>query len=87
MNHIPPLSNSPWIVGLDGLKKSPEWGELLESLRITLREALEFNRHEAIEAVGDSFEEVSVAVWNGKNYSDTFAITVVAFWDRCQTKS
>ncbi|MGH7963385.1 MAG: type II toxin-antitoxin system HicB family antitoxin [Candidatus Binatia bacterium] len=31
--------------------------ELLESLRLTLREALEFNRREALEAAGESFEE------------------------------
>lgn len=29
--------------------------ELLESLRVTLREALERNRQEALEAAGDSF--------------------------------
>jgi predicted RNase H-like HicB family nuclease len=31
--------------------------ELLESLKITLREALEFNRQEAIEAAGAGFAE------------------------------
>lgn len=31
--------------------------ELLESLRVTLREALAFNRQEALEAAGDGFEE------------------------------
>ncbi|MBF0477661.1 MAG: type II toxin-antitoxin system HicB family antitoxin [Deltaproteobacteria bacterium] len=36
--------------------------ELIQSLRITLTEALEFNRREALEAVGDSFEEVVVVV-------------------------
>jgi hypothetical protein len=35
---------------------------LLESLRITLREALEFNRREAVEAAGDSFEEEPIAI-------------------------
>ena len=52
-----------WIEEVSGVNcQESSKGELLESLRITLREALEFNRHEAIEAVGDSFEEVSVAV-------------------------
>ncbi|MBF0550640.1 MAG: type II toxin-antitoxin system HicB family antitoxin [Deltaproteobacteria bacterium] len=31
--------------------------ELIQSLKIALTEALEFNRREAIKAVGDSFEE------------------------------
>ena len=31
--------------------------ELLESLRVTLREALDFNRKEAIAAVGPDYEE------------------------------
>jgi predicted RNase H-like HicB family nuclease len=35
---------------------------LLASLRETLREALEFNRREAIEAAGDSFEETAITL-------------------------
>jgi hypothetical protein len=35
---------------------------LLESLRVTLREALEFNRTNAIEAAGDGYEELEIAV-------------------------
>lgn len=36
--------------------------ELLETLRITLAEALELNRREAREAAGDGFEEIPIAV-------------------------
>jgi hypothetical protein len=36
--------------------------ELLETLKVTLREALEFNRHEALEAAGEGFEEAPIAV-------------------------
>ncbi len=36
--------------------------ELLNTLKITLKEALEFNRHEAIEAAGEGFEEKTIAV-------------------------
>ena len=36
--------------------------ELVETLRITLEEALEFNRREAREAAGDGFEEIPIAV-------------------------
>ena len=35
---------------------------LIESLRITLKEALEFNRMDAIDAAGDKFEELEIAV-------------------------
>lgn len=36
--------------------------ELFETLRITLREALELNRREALEAAGLGFEEAPIAV-------------------------
>jgi predicted RNase H-like HicB family nuclease len=36
--------------------------ELLETLRITLQEALEQNRADAREAAGDGFEETRIAV-------------------------
>ena len=36
--------------------------ELLETLRVTLREALETNRREAIEAAGKDYEEATVVV-------------------------
>ena len=36
--------------------------ELLESLRITLKEALEFNRDEALKAAETNYSEVSVTL-------------------------
>ena len=36
--------------------------ELIESLRGTLREALEFNRRDALEAAGEGFDEEPIAV-------------------------
>ncbi len=36
--------------------------ELLESLQETLREALAFNRREALDAAGDSFEETPITI-------------------------
>jgi predicted RNase H-like HicB family nuclease len=36
--------------------------ELLESLKITLKEALEFNRQDAIRAAASGYTEVSVAL-------------------------
>lgn len=35
---------------------------LLESLKVTLREALELNRSEAIDAAGEGYEELEIAV-------------------------
>ena len=36
--------------------------ELLETLRITLKEAIEFNRQEAIASAGEEYEEERIAV-------------------------
>ena len=36
--------------------------ELVESLRVTLREALEMNRADARDAAGEGFEELELAV-------------------------
>ncbi|MBF0287585.1 MAG: type II toxin-antitoxin system HicB family antitoxin [SAR324 cluster bacterium] len=36
--------------------------ELLESLRITLREALEFNKQDAISAAENNFQEERIAI-------------------------
>ncbi len=36
--------------------------ELLETLKATLQEALEFNRREALEAAGEGFQEEPIAV-------------------------
>jgi predicted RNase H-like HicB family nuclease len=52
-----------WIEEIPGVncqEKTRE--ELLESLRVTLREALQFNRADAIEAAGEGYEELELAV-------------------------
>lgn len=36
--------------------------ELIESLKVTLKEALEFNRRDAISAVGANFQEEPIAI-------------------------
>ena len=36
--------------------------ELLESLRTTLKEALDFNRRDALEAAGEGYDEESIAL-------------------------
>jgi hypothetical protein len=48
------------IAGVNCQERTRE--ELLETLRVTLREALEFNRKEALAAVGPDYEEELIAV-------------------------
>ncbi len=52
-----------WIEELPGVNcQERTREELLESIRITLREALEMNRADALDAAGNEFEEFEIAV-------------------------
>jgi hypothetical protein len=52
-----------WIEEVPGVNcQERTKGQLIKSLRVTLREALEFNRREALKAAGDGFEEEPIAV-------------------------
>lgn len=52
-----------WIEEVPGVNcQEDSREELLESLRITLAEALQFNRQEALNAAGKGYEELSIAV-------------------------
>jgi predicted RNase H-like HicB family nuclease len=52
-----------WIEEVPGVNcQEPTRAELLETLKVTLREALELNRREAREAAGESFEETPIAL-------------------------
>lgn len=52
-----------WVEEVPGVNCQEETREeLLESLKNTLREALELNRSDAIVAAGDDFEELEIAV-------------------------
>jgi hypothetical protein len=52
-----------WIEEVPGVNcQEATRDELLESLRVTLREALDFNRREALEAAGEGFDEESIAL-------------------------
>lgn len=52
-----------WIEEVPGVNcQEKTRDELVESLRITLREALELNRTDAIHAAGDDFEELEITV-------------------------
>jgi hypothetical protein len=52
-----------WIEEVPGVNcQEASKEELLESLRVTLREAVEFNRRDALEAAGDSFAEEPISI-------------------------
>jgi len=52
-----------WIEEVPGVNcQEKTRDELLESLRVTLREALELNRSDAISAAGGGYEELEIAV-------------------------
>ena len=52
-----------WIEEVPGINcQEPTKSELIESLRVTLAEALEFNRQEALGAAGNEYEELPIAV-------------------------
>ena len=52
-----------WIEEVPGVNcRESSRDELLESLKVTLSEALEFNRSDAIYAAGDGYEELEIAL-------------------------
>jgi hypothetical protein len=52
-----------WIEEVPGVNcQEPTRDDLIETLRLTLKEALDFNRREALEAAGEAFEEAPIAV-------------------------
>ncbi|VEN74042.1 conserved hypothetical protein [Candidatus Desulfarcum epimagneticum] len=52
-----------WITEIPGVNcQEPTRRELLKSLEITLKEALEFNRYDAVMAVGDDYQEERISL-------------------------
>ncbi len=52
-----------WIEEIPGVNcQEPTYEELKETLAITLQEALEFNRQEALTAIGNNYREEKIAV-------------------------
>ena len=52
-----------WIEEVQGINcQEKTRDELIESLRVTLREGLELNRSDAIDAAGNDFEELEIAI-------------------------
>ena len=51
-----------WIEEIPGVNcQEATRDELLESLRVTLGEALEFNRQDAVKNAGNDYEEIPIA--------------------------
>jgi predicted RNase H-like HicB family nuclease len=52
-----------WIEEVPGVNcQERAYDELIETLKVTLREALEFNRQEALEAAGIEYKEEKIAL-------------------------
>ena len=52
-----------WIEEISGVNcQEATREELLETLKITLREALEFNRRDALLSAGANYQELSIAI-------------------------
>ncbi len=52
-----------WIAEVPGVNcQEASREELIETLRVTLAEAIEFNRAEALDAAGKGYEELRIAV-------------------------
>jgi hypothetical protein len=52
-----------WIEEVPGINcQEPTREALIQTLRTTLREALEFNRREALAVAGEDFEETPIAL-------------------------
>ncbi len=52
-----------WIEEVPGVNcQERTHGELISSLQITLKEALEFNRQDALAAVGSEYQEEKIAI-------------------------
>jgi predicted RNase H-like HicB family nuclease len=52
-----------WIAEIPGVNcQERTYEELKETLEVTLREALEFNRHDSFEAAGSDYREEKIAL-------------------------
>ena len=52
-----------WIEEIPGVNcQEKEYNALIETLQITLKEALEFNRQDALEAAGSGYKEMSISL-------------------------
>ena len=58
--------------------------QLLQTLKVTLKEALEFNRRDALSAVGPDFREEQIAIPRESNYSGIFALKAVNLSEKGQ---
>jgi len=69
-----------WIEEVPGVNcQERTYEELKETLAITLREALEFNRQDALSAAGSDYKEEKIAIWKGVSSSDIYAVEDASF--------
>ncbi len=74
-----------WIEEIPGVNCLGAAGEeLLESVKITLRKALEFDRQDAVSLAGMDYEEELVTVWSEKNW---FVIYIAPLRTFARTKA
>jgi predicted RNase H-like HicB family nuclease len=72
-----------WIEEVPGVNCQEETRDaLLESLRVTLREALQFNRSDALEAAGNNYEELELGVWSAAIWFGTSNHQVVNYFGK-----
>ena len=52
-----------WIEEIPGINcQEVSRDELVKTLKVTLKEALEFNKRDALSAAGNSYSEISIAI-------------------------
>ena len=52
-----------WIEEIPGINcQEVSRDELVKTLKATLKEALEFNKHDALSAAGNSYSEINIAI-------------------------
>jgi predicted RNase H-like HicB family nuclease len=74
-----------WIEEVPGVNCQERTHEqLLETLKVTLKEALDFNRRDAISALGTDFREEQIAIWKGRSYFGIFALKDVNLSEKVQ---
>ena len=72
-----------WIEEIPGVNAQEKMrGELLDSLKVILAEALEFNCQDARDAASDNFTEETVSVLRGVNSLGISGRTVASFYVR-----
>jgi predicted RNase H-like HicB family nuclease len=69
-----------WIEEVPGVNcQERTYDELRETLEVTVKEALEFNRQDALAAAGIGFKEEKIAISRERSSCNTFAVKDVEY--------